>query len=352
MPEAAAVLEWNGGPGNEISFGFPAEAQTGQLIGAKLIVRHHQAAVLVCDGRGLDVFGQGSFTLAAGNLPGFMKMRAFSSEAGDTCAGEIHFINLNPLTDRRWETAGPTAYRDSECGIIRFQAFGTYSVRIREPLLFLNTVAGTYGCFSAEQADRFLQSMIVSRVCDYLGDSVRSLCDLPGHYEAMQTAVGMRLADELAEHGAAFLGFSIARIVLSESVQKTIDERAGMKAVGDFERFFKHRPPKGLFKNEACAPAAGGPKGGEEGEASHTTACPVCGCAGCHDSRVCRSCGHYLLIVKKCVLCHASLSAEDQFCRMCGSPEDAVLLCPACDERLPHGARFCISCGEQVPDPS
>lgn len=349
MPEAAAVLEWNGDPENEFSFGFPADAQTGQLIGAKLIVRPHQAAVLVCDGRGLDVFGQGSFTLAAGNLPGFMKMRAFSSEAGDTCTGEIHFVNLNPLIDLRWNTAGPAAYRDSECGIIRFQAFGKYSVRIRDPLLFLNTVAGTCGCFSAELADRFLQSMIVSRICDYLGDSVRSLSDLPGHYEAMQTAVRMRLADELAEHGAAFLAFSISRIVLSESVQKTIDERAGMKAVGDFEQFFQHRRPKGFRENKACAPAAEGPKGAEAGE---TAPCPACGCTECHDSRVCRFCGHYFLIVKKCMLCHASLSAEDRFCRMCGSPEDAVLHCPACEERLPHGARFCISCGEQVPDPS
>jgi membrane protease subunit (stomatin/prohibitin family) len=96
----------------------------------------------------------------------------------------------------RWGTKDPVAFKDNELGLIRLRAFGTFTMKINQPLLFINTLIGTQGSFGTNSVEDYLREIIVSRLNDFLGETVNSLFDLPKHYDEMAVNVKTRLTED------------------------------------------------------------------------------------------------------------------------------------------------------------
>ena len=45
----------------------------------------------------------------------------------------------------RWGTRDPVAFKDSQLGLVRLRAFGSFTMRVTQPLLFVNSLVGTQG---------------------------------------------------------------------------------------------------------------------------------------------------------------------------------------------------------------
>jgi membrane protease subunit (stomatin/prohibitin family) len=170
--------------------------------------------------------------------------------------------------------------------------------------------------------------------------------------------------------------FYVNRITPPEDVQRMMDERAGMQAVGDLDKFFKYKAAKAM----GDAAAGNGSMGGGEaaagmglgvgagmgmlipgmllrsikGEAvtpqavleTGTTNCPECHGAVTIDSRFCAHCGHQMVVIRKCPQCDKHLTATAKFCSSCGLNLAAELRCGSCQTKLPPGTKFCFNCGE------
>ena len=84
----------------------------------------------------------------------------------------------------------------------------------------------------------------MARLNDFLGETVQSLLELPRQYDEMAVALKTRLADEFRKYGIEMVDFYINRITPPEDVQRMIDERSGMGAVGDLDASSSSRRPR------------------------------------------------------------------------------------------------------------
>ncbi len=190
-------------------------------------MRENQAAVFFRNGKGLDIFGPGRHTLSTKNLPILTKVLSLPWGFTSPFRAEVCFINLKVFTNMRWGTRDPVAFKDRELGLIRLRAFGTFTMKITQPLLFINTIVGTQGSFGTNIVEDYVREIIVSRFNDFLGETPDSILDLLKHYNEMTVTVKTLLTEDFKKYGMDLVDFYVNRITSPEDVQKMIDERSG-----------------------------------------------------------------------------------------------------------------------------
>lgn len=164
------VIEWLDDTGRTMIHRIPEKGSAEIKMGAQLVVRENQAAVFFRDGKAYDILGPGRHTLSTMNLPLLTKVLSLPFGFTSPFRVEVYFANTKIFTHLKWGTKEPVAFKDSELGLVRLRAFGTYTMRIAQPLLFINTLVGTQGIYDTDQIDDFLRDVVVSRVNDLLGE--------------------------------------------------------------------------------------------------------------------------------------------------------------------------------------
>src|SRR5258707_2722336 len=255
-PIMMEVIEWFDQTGTGIVQRYPEGGSGNFRLGALLVVRYTQAAVFSRDGRGLGVFGPARHTLSTQNLPILTRLLSLPWGFTSPFRAEVYFVNLKVFTNMRWGTRDPVAFKDTQLGLIRLRAFGNFTMRVTQPLLFVNSLVGTQRSYTTDQIEEYLRDVIVARLNDFLGEKVQSLVELPPHYDEMAVALKTRLVDEFRKYGTELVDFYINRITPPEEVERMIDERSGMGAVGDLDRFLKFKAAKAM--GDAAQGSGGG----------------------------------------------------------------------------------------------
>jgi len=362
MTQFLEVIEWLGAEDDEMVHRIPEEGSAETKFGSQVIVRDSQAAVFFSQGKGLDVLGPGRNKLATSNIPVLTKILSLPYGFKSPFRVEVYFVNQKRFVGLKWGTSEPVAFKDAELGLVRLRAFGTYGIRISQPLLFINTLSGTQAKYSTPMIQEYLRSLIVARLNDFLGENLDTIFNLPKRYDEMGTAVREKLSADFQKYGLELFDFLITSITPPEEVQKRIDERGEMEAVGSLDRFMKFKMAKAMG-DAAQNPGGGGMAGGMglmlgagvgmafPGMAQGSTvACPDCHNPLPDAGRFCPHCGHQMVVIAKCPRCTKNLPANAKFCSACGLNLSEGFHCPKCSASLPFGTRFCTQCGEQLPE--
>jgi membrane protease subunit (stomatin/prohibitin family) len=221
----------------ELARRVPREGSAETAFGSQLVVRDFQVAVFRKDGKALDLIGPGRHTLSTKNIPILTKVLALPFGFKSPFRTEVIFVSLRTLPDLRWGTREPVPFRDKDLGLVRLRAFGTYGLRIGDPMPFVNTLVGADGMYTAQDLEEYLRSTIVSRLNDHLGESLTSVFDLAAKYEETSEAMSLRLADDFKRFGLVLDNFRVNAITPPDDVQRAIDERSRMGAIGDLSSY-------------------------------------------------------------------------------------------------------------------
>ena len=207
----------------------------------------NQEAVFFRDGQALDKFGPGRHTLTTANVPLLSRLFTFPWEKSPFQAS-VYFFGKQTFLDQKWGTKQPILYRDPDFGMVRLRSFGKFSFRIADSALLLNTLVGTQGKFSTDEVTEYLRDLIVSRMTDLLGKNQVGLIELAGKYDMIAAGTRAKVAEEFSKYGLELVDFFINGITAPEEVQKAIDARSSMGAVGDLNSYMKFQAANSMSK--------------------------------------------------------------------------------------------------------
>lgn len=377
MAKFFEVIEYFDETGEEIVHRIPETGSGETQLGSQLVVRENQYAVFFRDGKALDVFGPGRHTLTTLNLPLLRRIVGAAFDGKSPFRVEVVYVNGRVFTNSKWGTQEPIPFRDTELHMVRLRAFGTYSERVIEPQLFVNKIVGTQGIYLRADVENFLRSVIVARLTDFLGENIKSIFDLPQHYDEVAAGTKTRVQDDFSKYGLELIDFYINAITPPPDVQKMIDERSGMGAVGDLGKFTQFSAARAL--RDAAQQGGGGEGGGAGtagaglglgaglgmgmmmpgmisqayGQAGQMVPCPKCGTANPANAKFCSACGAKMEIPSiTCPKCKQPAPMGSKFCPNCGaSLAPKAIKCPKCGIEVPEGTKFCPECGHKFGPP-
>jgi len=340
------VIEYPNEASNELVHREPEDSSGEFRLGSQLVVRESQRAVFFRDGKALDVFGPGRHTLSTNNIPLLGALIGLPFGGDSPFKSEVFFVSMREFTDMKWGSAQPLVYRDTELGMVRLRAFGTYSIRVSDPQLLVNQVVGTRGNYSTGEIDDFLRSIILNQFNDLLGDVHTSILDLQGMTKEVADASRATLAEPFSRYGLELTSFQISAITPPEDVMERIDERSGMAAIGNLNDYTKFKTA------EAIGDAANNPGG-----AGDLTGAGVGMGAGLgmgqamvgamRDAQNPAERSQQAASTIACLSCSATIPADSKFCPECGTNLTGVK-CANCYAMNQPGAKFCNSCGQAM----
>ncbi|MEF3046815.1 SPFH domain-containing protein [Pseudotabrizicola sp. L79] len=220
----------------------------GQAIkyGAKLTVREGQAAVFVHEGQLADVFGPGLYMLETNNMPIMTTLQHWDHGFDSPFKSEIYFVNTTRFNDHKWGTKNPIMCRDPEFGPVRIRAFGSYSMRVSDPALFLREIVGTDGEFTADEVSDQIRNIIVQEFSQTIAKSGIPVLDMAANTRDLGRLITDAINPAVAAYGLSLPEFYIENISLPEEVEKVLDKRTSMGIAGDLNKYMQFNAAEGL----------------------------------------------------------------------------------------------------------
>jgi excisionase family DNA binding protein len=235
----------NQGP-NEMVRRLPEYGSGDFRFGSQVIVREFQQAVFFRDGKSYDTFGAGRHTITTANAPLLVDLIKRVTDGKTPFTAEVYFVSMREFLDEKWGTAEPISLRDADLGLVRLRAFGTYSLQINDPALFVNKIVGAQGLYETDQITRYLRGVLVARMTDLLGELGKGLFDLPGLYDEIGAGIKAKAQDDFANAGIQLKTLYVNNISPTEETAKAIDERAAMGAIGDMQKYMQYQMARGI----------------------------------------------------------------------------------------------------------
>ena len=257
MPKLMEVLEYLDNTGDTLVARVPEDDSCEIKWGAQLTVRESQVAVFFRDGKSVTAFRPGRYVLKTQNIPLLTKwVTAFGYGPKSPFRAESYFVSTKLMHGLKWGTRQPILFRDEELKMVRLRSFGSFSIKVVQPVLFLNRMVGTQGLFTNDHILDYLRSILNARLVDVFGGVVKTIFDLPVYYDELAMALKARVADDFAAAGLELVDFLIEAITVPEEVQKMIDERSSMAAIGDMDTYLRFKAARAL--QDAAQNSGGG----------------------------------------------------------------------------------------------
>lgn len=336
----------------------------------QLIVHSSQEAMFFRDGRALDVFGPGRYTLHTQNLPYLSKLINIPTDGKSPFHCEVYFVNKTIPLDIKWGTSSQVVVQDPKFNIlIHAGVNGGMGIQIENSRMFLEKIVGTMNPFSKESFITYFREMIATRVKTYLTKIMSSVSfvTVNTRLDDMSKAMFDMLSTELAEFGVKLVKFFVSSIKLDkddyERIQSALAdagavgiaataEKGKMETLGynwadqEMAQILKIYAGNEGNQNNAGGMMAQMPLAFAFGEMMKDSATPLMRSAFSAKSSasdiVHSDDGNFIF----CSNCGKKLESDANFCSKCGkSVKSSEYFCKNCGRKLNKDDIFCPICG-------
>ncbi len=379
------VVKYSGGP-DLLAWKYPRE-DLGTW--TQLIVNESQEAVLFKDGKALDVFGSGRYTLSTKNIPILNKIINLPFGGESPFAAEVWFVNRLYTLDVKWGTPSPVQMQDPRYQIfVPIRANGVFGIQVEDARQFLVKLVGTMPSFDRAMLVNYFRGLYVTKVKDalssYLLKRQVSILEINAYIDELSGHMKERIEPLMAEYGIKLVNFYVNEISVPEddpSVKKLKDalaKKAEMNIIGyNYQQERTFDTLEGAATNPGSAGATflgagigagmglgmGGAFGSAFGEISKALGTGEAGredaqeASGQETSRRQTEEGAALDsytqmsstqggTLRTCPGCGSRIPEKVKFCPECGTP--MARKCPRCGMAIEGTSRFCPECGEKL----
>jgi membrane protease subunit (stomatin/prohibitin family) len=369
------VVRWDPMPG-EILAAFPEGAIA---LGAQLIVRENQEAILFKEGRALDSFRPGRHTLKTGNIPILEKVINLPFGGQTPFPAEVFFVVKTEIPNLKWGTKLPILLQDPFYNLaVPVRAFGSYSLRVKDARAFLLMAIGTWKASTTEEVGAALRDLVIlPKLQDFISETLYSqkvsVLKIMTLIEEIGIAGKGKISEEFASFGLEAVRFVVESINVPEDdesviqLRRALADRAEIDILGQdryrmkrtFDTMEKAASTEGSnLMGAGLGLGAGAGMGmGMAGMVQNAmapafspgakVACPHCRAENAPQARFCSACGKEMATTRQCPRCNAATPGSAKFCPECGAGLQEAA-CPKCNAALQPGTKFCSECGQKL----
>lgn len=375
------VVKYNGNP-DVFAWKFPSE-ELGTW--TQLIVNESQEAILFKDGKALDLFKSGRYTLETANIPILNNIINLPFGGKSPFKAEVWYVNKVNSLDIKWGTPSPIQLQDPKYQIFMpVRSFGQFGIQIDDSRKFLIKLVGTLSVLDKESIIKFFRGLYITKVKDaissYLIQGKISLLEINAYLEELSDSLREKLQPMMEDYGIKLINFFVNDISVPEDdeavkqLKAALAKKAEMDIVGyNYVQQRSFDTLEGAATNQGSGQAGlmgagvglgmGVGLGGAVGSqfaglaqniniASETINCPSCGSVMEKGKRFCGTCGYDTQKAKeesskRCPNCNSVIAkSNDKFCSECGF----LLLkkCPGCNCDISSNLKFCPECGAKL----
>lgn len=194
------------------------------MMGTQLIVHESQEAIFFKDGRALDAFGAGRYTLETQRLPLLDQFFKLPSDTERTFHSEIYYINLATQMGIKWGTDSKIRFLEPLSGIpIEIGACGEFNIRVSNSRKLLLKVVGTASGFNrrnllGENGEKgYFQSLVITQVKSSLAQIIKeeniNILEIDAELLRLSNILKTRINGMLEEYGLIMPDFFINRVI-------------------------------------------------------------------------------------------------------------------------------------------
>jgi excisionase family DNA binding protein len=252
------VVEYIDEMRNEMVRRIPERGAGDFRIGSQVIVRESQAAIFVRDGQALDTFGPGRHTISTANIPLLINLlgKAFNNRSPFTA--EVYFVSMREFINLGWGTQQPIIVRDPEFGAAALQGFGTYSIQVDNPQMFIAKIVGTMSTYTTNEIQNQLRGVILEKLQDVLGELKLSVLDMAGMTEEVRGAIRAKASEMFQQWGVTLKSLVINSLKPAPNQLEVLAEM-GLVSAGRVQGFQAMQTAKATL--EAAKQEGGGMAG-------------------------------------------------------------------------------------------
>ncbi len=254
------IIQWEDDSRDTLSWRFPDEDKEIKR-GAQLIVRESQTCQFIYLGQFGDTFGPGKYSLVTDNIPILSTLKGWKYGFESPFKADVYYVNTRLFTGNKWGTSNPIMMRDTDFGIVRARAFGTFDFKVVDVKVFLKEVAGTDHHFRLDEFLDAMRSRIVSVFTDALASAKVPVLDVATRYSELGESLLPLINPALtSKYGIELASFIVENVSVPPEVEAAIDKRSSMAAIGNLNDYVKFQMAESMTK------------GGEGGGMANTAA--------------------------------------------------------------------------------
>jgi membrane protease subunit (stomatin/prohibitin family) len=237
--ELLDIVEWLDDTNDTLAYRFE-RYQNEIKYGAKLVVREGQMAAFVNEGKLADVYKPGTYELTTQNMPILTTLRGWKYGFNSPFKAEVYFISTRKFTNLKWGTPGPAMMRDKDFGMVRVTSFGIYSIRAKDPAIIIRDLVGTDARFTTDEIQENLRGKVGSRIKEVMPELGIPVIEMEGKIIEMGNRLKEKLTADFEGFGLELVEIQVQDIGLPEEVEKAIDKRGAIAAVGNLQAYTQY----------------------------------------------------------------------------------------------------------------